>query len=223
MMDAAVDTAVVDEAGATLSFNVGGGTDIPDDGSPHKVTLGFHELPVRLDYLTAPKLVTQAYRRVRATNSGAATLLPGPAQIFYAGEYVGSTTLRTVAPGQQFELFLGVDDRITVERNLVSGTVDKKFLQDVRRLSYTYEIKVTNLRDRPETLTIDDQLPVSRHESVRIRRQEIQPPPTRETDLGKLTWELLLPPGGSAIIRFSFTIESPRDLELVNLPALSDS
>lgn len=219
---AEVETAQVEESGGTLTFNVSGGTDIPDDGSPHKVTLGFHEFPARVDYFVVPKLVSQAYRRARATNAGNATLLPGAAQVFFEGEFVGTTQLKTIAPGQECELFLGVDDRIQVERKLVTGSVDKKFMQDVRRLTYAYEIKITNLRDRTEKITVEDQVPVPRHEFVKIRRGEVQPAPARENDLGKLTWELLLPPGRTGTIRFAFTIESPRDLRLTGLPPLAD-
>ncbi len=221
LIEAEVEVATVDDTGATLTFNVSGGTDIPDDGSPHKVTLGFHGFPARLDYFAAPKLVTQAYRRAKVTNSGPSTLLPGPAQIFYEGEYIGATSLKAIASGQEFELFLGIDDRITVERKLTAGSVDKKFMQDVRRLTYAYEIRVANLRETLETVTVEDQVPVSRHELVKIRRQEVQPAPTREDDLGKLTWELRLAPGRSATVRFGFTVEAPRDLQLEGLPPIS--
>lgn len=222
MLQSVQETASVEETGASVTFSVSGGTDIPDDGSPHKVGLGDYDLPLVLDYVTAPKLVSQAYRRARVTNASPAILLPGQAQIFEGEEYIGSTQIKNTAPGQQWELFLGVDDRIQVERKLTEGSVDKKLLVDVRRMTYAYEIKVRNLKPTPEKVTVLDQLPVSRHESVKIRRGDVRPQPAAETELGEARWELQMAPGQETVLRFGFTIEAPRDLQLIGLPPLRD-
>jgi uncharacterized protein (TIGR02231 family) len=221
-MEAVEQVARVEESGVTVTFRVPGRTGIPGDGSPHKVTLGNHDFSARLDYVTAPKLVTQAYRRARAINESDALLLPGPAQIFHEDEYVGSTSLKTIAPGQEFEVYLGVDDRIKVERKLVEGSVDKKLLVQVRRLTYAYEIQVTNLKSGRETVTLFDQVPVPRHESVKVRRHEGRPAPVEETELGRLKWEISLDPGQAKTVQFGFTIESPREMELAGLPPLEE-
>lgn len=223
MMESVPEEAEIEETGASVTFSVSGGTDIPDDGSPHKVTLGDYDLPLQLDYVTAPKLVAQAYRRAKVTNASPAILLPGKAQIFEEEEYVGSTQIKNTAPGQEWDLFLGVDDRIRVERKLTEGTVDKKLLVDVRRMTYAYEIKVKNLKSGPEKVTVLDQLPVSRHELVKVRRGDVKPQPARETEMGEARWELQLAPGQEAVIRFGFTIEAPRDLHLTGLPPLREA
>jgi hypothetical protein len=115
-------------------------------------------------------------------------------------------------------VFLGVDDRIKVERKLVEGSVDKKFLQDARRLTYAYEVKVTNLKTRRETVTVLEQLPIPRHEAVKVKRLEPRPAPTEETELGCLRWELVLEPGQERALRFGFAVEAPRHLRLEGLP-----
>jgi len=218
MQEAVIETASVTESGPAVSFGISGRTGVPSDGSPHKVTLASPEFPARLDYVTAPKLINQAFRRARAINETKLILLPGSAQVFYEDEFVGGTRLKTLAPGQEVELYLGVDDRVHVERKLVAGTVDRKFLADVRRSSYSYEVSVTNLREGPQTVTILDQLPVSRHESIKVRRGEVRPEPAEQTDLGSLRWELLLEPRQSRTARFAFTVEAPRDLAFIGLP-----
>jgi uncharacterized protein (TIGR02231 family) len=208
------------EPGAAVSFHVPGSPDIPSDGSPHKVTLAGHEFPAALDYVTAPKLVAQAYRRARITNTSRALLLPGSAAIFLGDEFIGSTALRTVAPGQEWEVFLGVDDRIQVERKLVAGSVDKKLLADVRRMSYAYEIRLTNLKEHPVKVTVLDQVPVSRNEAVKVRTTELRPTTAAEPELGRLKWEMELPPGEEKSVRFGFTVEAARHVTLHGLPDL---
>jgi uncharacterized protein (TIGR02231 family) len=221
-LDADVATAEVEESGAAVTFRIGGRSGVPSDGSPHKVTIGHFGLPCRLDYVTAPKLAQQAYRRATVTNDSEAIFLPGAAQIFVGDEFIGSTALKTVAPRQEFEVYLGVDDRIKVERELVTGSVDKKFLQDKAILTYAYTIKVSNLKSSREPVTVCDQIPISRHELVRVRRQDVTPKPNEETDMGELKWTLTLAPNETREIRFEFTIERPRDLQLVGLPPLRE-
>jgi uncharacterized protein (TIGR02231 family) len=220
-------TAEVEETGAALTFRVAKPATIPSDGSPHKTTVAALSLVPRLDYVAVPKLVSQAYRRATVTNDTDYVFLPGPANVFYGGEYVGTTTLATivsgqepgaVAPGQEFKVFLGVDERIKISRELVASEVDKKFIGDKRRLHYAYRIKVQNLRDGQEKIIVSDQIPVARHEEIKVRRDMAEPKPTKQTELGTLEWELDLEPGEEQAIRFDFNVEHPRSLAVIGLP-----
>ena len=220
-------TAEVEESGAALTFRVAKPATIPSDGSPHKTTVAALSLTPQLDYVAAPKLVSQAYRRATVTNDTDYVFLPGPANIFYGGEYVGTTTLATivqgqepgaVAPGQEFKVFLGVDERIKVSRELVASEVDKKLIGDKRRLHYAYRIKVQNLRDGQEKIIVSDQIPVARHEEIKVRLDMAEPKPTKQTELGILEWELDLEPGEERAIRFDFNVEHPRSLTVIGLP-----
>lgn len=222
LRDAVVEMAAVEESGPSVTFNISGRSGIPSDGSPHKVTLGDGDLSGRLDYVTAPRMTQQAYLRARVKNTGAAVLLPGPVQLFHEDEYVGTTHIKTIAPGEEFDVYLGIDDRIKVERKMVEGSVDKKLLQDIRRMTYAYEIKLTNLKSTRETVTVLDQLPLSRHEGIKIRKGEIKPPPSEETEMGRLKWELVLAPGQTQTVRFAFTIEAQRSLSVEGLPPLKE-
>jgi len=220
-------TAEVEETGAALTFHVAKPATIPSDGSPHKTTVAALSLTPRLDYVAVPKRVSQAYRRATVTNDTDYVFLPGPANVFYGGEYVGTTTLATIAPGQEpgaiapgqeFKVFLGVDERIKVSRELVASEVDKKFIGDKRRLHYAYRIKVQNLRDGRQKVTVSDQIPVARHEEIKIRLDMAEPKPTQQTELGILEWKLGLEPGQEQTIRFDFNVEHPRSLAVIGLP-----
>jgi uncharacterized protein (TIGR02231 family) len=220
-------TAEVEETGAALTFRVAKPTTIPSDGSPHKTTVATLSLTPGMDYVAVPKLVSQAYRRATVTNDTDYVFLPGPANIFYGGEYVGTSTLATivsgqkpgaVAPGQEFKVFLGVDERIKVSRELAASEVDKKFIGDKRRLHYAYRIKVQNLRDGREKIIVSDQIPVARHEEIKVRLDMAEPKPNQQTELGILEWELDLEPGEERAIRFDFNVEHPRSLAVIGLP-----
>lgn len=210
--------AEVAAQGAAVTYRLSDRADVPGNGDPRKVAISNFKLQPKLDYVTAPKLADAAYRRAKVKNDSPYSLLPGRAQLFEDNEYLGATDLDLVAPGEEFELTLGADDRVRVERELKQREVDKKLIGDRRRIRYGYEIKVTNLRDAQQTVTVYDQMPVARHESIKVKLERAEPPASEQTELNVLEWKLTLPPSGSQTVRFDFIVEYPRDMEVVGLP-----
>lgn len=211
-------TAEVQSEGATVTFRLPRPANIPADGSSHKVTVAEAELTAELDYITTPRLAQAVYRRAKVTNSSELTLLPGKANLFHGGEYVGTTELERVAPGEEVELYLGVDDRLPVERELVRHDVDKRILGGKRRLHYAYKITVQNLTAQEARVVVKDQIPVPQHEAIKVRLDDADPRPDKQDDLGIMEWHLTLPPQGKQIIRYEFTVEHPPEMEVVGLP-----
>jgi len=218
VLEAAVATAAVDTSGAAVTYQVPGTATIPADGAPHKVTVARFELAPELDYVTAPKLVETAYRRAKVTNDSPYTLLPGAANLFAGDEFIGATELELVAPQGEIELYLGADDRVKVERELKRREVDKRLIGDRRRLSYGYEITLENLLPVEAQVILHDQIPVPRHEDVKVKLEFADPKPTQQTELNLLNWELVLAAGESRVVRFDFTVEYPRTMSLMGLP-----
>ena len=210
--------ASVESAGASVTFRLAQKATLPADGQPHKVTVAIARLDSRLDYVSAPKLAEAAFRRATVKNASELMLLPGQASLFIEGDFIGATTLKQIAPGEEFEFHLGVDDRVFVKRELKARDVDKKFLQDKRQLHYGYEIEVRNLRGEKIALELRDQLPVSRHESVKVKLDSTDPKPAETSELGELTWKLSLEPDAVRFVRFDFSVEHPRDVHVAGLP-----
>ncbi|NIP35116.1 MAG: mucoidy inhibitor MuiA family protein, partial [Gemmatimonadetes bacterium] len=208
----------VEASGAAVTYRVPGAVAIPADGAPHKVAVARFELTPELDYVAAPKLVEAAYRRASLTNDSPYTLLPGPANLFAGEEFIGTTQLELVAPQGEVELYLGADDRVKVERELKRREVDKRLIGDRRRLRYGYEIALENRLPAEAQITLHDQIPVSRHEDIKVKLESADPQPTERTELNLLDWELTLAPGERRVVRFDFTVEHPRDMGLLGLP-----
>ena len=157
-------TAKVSKEGSTVSFQVGGNTNIPSDGTPHKVTIFSENYPSKPEYIAVPRLVSFAYLQTIVTNPiTGATLLPGKANIFRDNTFVGTMQLENVSPGEEFKLNLGIDEGLKIERELVERQVDKKLISQQRRTSYAYRLNVTNLQQVQVHLTLKEQLPVSRN------------------------------------------------------------
>ena len=218
MESAETASAAVEAQGPTAIFRVTGRSSVPSDGSPHKVLIGEFPLEHRIDYITAPKLAAEAYRRATITNSSPVVLLPGRAQIFADSRMIGATRIPLVPPRGELELSLGVDDRVKVKREMVGGGAEKKLLQDRRVLSHAFRIEVSNLTGRRQRVVVRDQLPISRDDRIRVRDARLVPAPTEQDRMGRLEWALDIEDGAKREISIGYTIEHPRDLRVLNLP-----
>jgi len=214
----AFDPAAVSESGAALTYTLAARADIPSTGDPCKVTVAAFALKPILDYVTAPKREQACYRRARVKNDSAYSLLPGSAQLFEGDEYLGAANLEFAAPGQDFELALGPDERLRVERKLTGRDVDKTLIGDRRRIRYGYSIEVENLRQAAQTVIVRDQLPVPRDEQIKVRLETADPKPTEQTDLNQLEWKIDLDQGAKQKVRFEFSVEYPRAMVVAGLP-----
>jgi uncharacterized protein (TIGR02231 family) len=212
---AKIAEASVESTGGTVTYRVARPVAIPSDGSPHRTMITTFDLPAKLDYITAPKLATEAYLRAKVTNRGDYTLLPGEATVFNNDEFVGSTRLDLTAPNEEFELQLGIDDRVKVERELIGRDVSKTLIGNIRKTQVAYRIKLTSLLDHPATVTVLDQVPHSQHEEVKVKLGDFVPRATEVEDLGNVRWELQLQPKAKLDITFGFILEHPRDKQIV--------
>jgi uncharacterized protein (TIGR02231 family) len=196
------------ESEAGLTYTVARPLAVPGDGGPHKTLIARFGAEAVLDYLTVPVLAPEAYLRATVTN-GQLLLLPGQARIFHGQQFVGETRLEVVAPGEEFEVQLGVDDQIKVERKLKRRTTSKAMLGGNRTIDIGYEITVENHRNRRVTVSLHDHIPVSTDGDIKVKSRETTPPPASTDDLGELTWNIALTPGESATVTHRFTVEHP--------------
>ncbi len=206
-----------DSVGAGLVYRVQRPLAVPADGGPHKTSIGRFGLDAALDHLAVPVLAPEAYLRATVTNTSPLLLLPGPARIFHGTQFVGETSLETVAGGEEFELQLGVDDQIRVERKLRRRSTGKAVIGGTRTIDVGYDIIVENHRHSRTRVSVHDRIPVSTDGDIRVRLRETSPAPATQTDLGELTWELSLDGGQEATVRYRFTVEHPAQVTVTGI------
>ncbi|WBB82582.1 DUF4139 domain-containing protein [Micromonospora sp. WMMD882] len=187
---------------------------VPADGTAHRATVAVLELPASLDHVTAPVREPVAHLRATVRNTSSHTLLPGPAAIFHGPDFVGGTRLTAWAPGEETELALGLDDRLRVERKLTRRSDTRATLGSTRRREVEYAVTVANHTPRPATVTVLDQLPVSRDEGVVVRETRLDPTPDERTELGELTWRLRLAPGATGQVTLGFRVDVAKGVDL---------
>lgn len=216
-LDAEEPSAEVHASGAAVTYTIPGTVTIPPDGAGHRVTVARFSLPPRMDYVIAPGVVEAAYRRARIINDSPYLLLEGSASLFAGDEFVGTTRLDRTAPQAELEIFLGVDDRLRVEREMKRREADRRLLGGRSVLRYGYEITVENLLPHAADVVVHDQIPVSRQDDIQVKLESSEPGPTEHSELNLLRWEMNLKPSERRLVRFDFHVESPRGMPIQGL------
>lgn len=215
--EAVITNATVEKSGGVVTFDVSGGSNIPNDNNPHKVTIFRDRFPLEWNYLAIPKLVNFAYIQATVTNPiEGVTLLPGTANIFRDNVFVGTTKLSNIVPGETFKLDLGIEEQLKIERDLVERQVDKKFIGDRKKIIYTYRLIITNLLERNSLLELKEQLPISKSEKIKVRLERATPK-IEPKEMGILEWKLNLTPQEKTEVSYQFIVEYPSDLTLTGL------
>jgi len=137
--------------------------------------------------------------------------LPGEASIFHENDFVGKTTLETISPTEEFEVQLGVDDRIKIERELLTRDTGRNRLGTRQQLSYRYAVKLTNLLQKATKISVQDGYPLPDNSDIKVKLESVSPAPDEENDLHILTWEVDLPDDKQRTIEMAFTIDYGRN------------
>lgn len=208
--------ASVESEGATVEFALPHRLSVPGDGQGHRVSIATREFPGKFDFFAIPRRMDLAYGRASVTNNSPLSLLEGQVSVFRDGVFIGRSTLQNTSPNGEFQLFLGPDEQVRAKRELASRETDKNFIGSQKRVHFAYSIEVQNLKPRAVKLQVQDQIPVSRTENIKVRLRSSAPEAT-PGDLGLLNWELQLQPNEKRTLRFDFNVEAPRETNIVGL------
>ena len=203
--------AIAETKGVSTSFRIRKKSDILTGEDPRKVTILRKTFAAELSHAAVPKLQESVFLTGTTVNDTSFPLLGGQAQVYVDGDFVGNTMLENIAPGESFDLSLGIDEGIRVKHELEqkikhpAGILGKN-----ARTDYVFKITVENYKSDAVVCKIFDQVPRSQHALLAVRDVELIPEPgewNRET--GQLTWLLALEPGQTKEISISFVVSYP--------------
>jgi uncharacterized protein (TIGR02231 family) len=211
------------QTGATsVVFNVGGKAKIVSDALQHRVFITSLDVGAYFRYSTAPKLSMFAYLKAKVKNEGDFPLLQGESKVFLDGNFVSDSSVDATAPGQEFWVFLGVDEGVKVDYKLVKKVKDEGGVFDKKnRYVYQYETTVSNAKKVDIELVLWDQLPISGDKSVVVKL--LDPKYSKDTEALKkneqdiFEWLFNIKAGEKVKLPFSFSVEYPQDSYLEGL------
>jgi uncharacterized protein (TIGR02231 family) len=130
--------------------------------------------------------------------------------------FVGTVQLENIAPGQEFQVYAGIEEKIKIERDLIERQVDKKLIGNNARIVYTYRLLITNLLAKQINLKLIEQIPISRSEQVKVRLTRTHPQ-ISVGEMGKLEWNITIPAQAKQEVDYQFTVEHRYQLAVVGL------
>jgi uncharacterized protein (TIGR02231 family) len=172
---AAVATAGVMGGGqsmGSIAYEIKRPSTVGCDGTPKRLTVGILNLQAEVTHYVVPSVTEAAYLRATLLNVTDYHILSSPdVSIFFGNSFVSRTNLRSVAPGESFDLFLGKDPACRVTRLPDRVTTGKKSILGFSKTTsivYQHNTVLVNSKAVPMTIALVEALPRSRDEGVKV-------------------------------------------------------
>ena len=216
--------ATAEEKGIAVSYQLPSKITVKADNSENKFPVSSQDLEAEFEYSSYPRVSPFAYLGSRVINSKILQLLAGRVNIFLEGDFVGTSTIGNIAPGEEFDLYLGIDENVKVKRELLEKKVDKTLIAGIlsrtKKTTFKYRIIVENYKSDKITIKLFEAIPVSEDDRINIKVNEINTEPDEkdwDDRRGIWLWELELGPQEEKEIQYAFTIEHPREMQIEGL------
>ncbi|MDY6801123.1 MAG: DUF4139 domain-containing protein [Bacteroidota bacterium] len=198
-----------------VSFVIDVPYSIPSDGQKYLVQVNSFTLNANYTYFTVPKIDETAYLLAKITGWEEYNLLPGRANIFFEGAFVGTSTINPAVSVDTLDLSLGRDESVVVTRTKIKDLESRSFLGLNKKETYGWEIKIKNTKRSDIAIIVEDQFPVSTHEDIEVEYLEKSGAKVNNTN-GKLTWDFKIKALESKALQIKFAVKYPKDKK-VNL------
>lgn len=177
---------------------------------PTMVDIRTHELKAEYVYAVAPKLDRDAFLIARATGWEQLSLLPGEANLFFEGTFVGKSVLDPNSIRDTLNISLGRDKRIVVKREKLLDFNSRKLIGTNQKETHAFEISVRNTKADPIKIIVEDQMPISQTSQIEVTTLDLGGARYNSVT-GKMVWEISLNPGETRKMVYKFEVKYPKD------------
>lgn len=183
---------------------------------PTTVDIGRHELKSTYRYAAAPKLDPDAFLMAGTTGWADFNLLPGEANVFFEGTFVGKTFIDPQSVRDTLNLSLGRDKRIAMKRVKVKDFNSHVIIGLNQKESHGFEIEVRNNQSETIVITVEDHIPVSQNSQIEVSLidgggAKFSP------GSGKLVWDITLRPNETRRLTYQFEVKFPKEKLIAGL------
>ncbi len=198
----------------TIEFAIDAPFSVPSDGMAHTVAVKTHSVPAIYKHYCTPKLDKDAFLYARTTGWEDLNLLPGQANVFFEGTYVGQSYLNIQSTADTLDISLGRDKGVVVERIRRKSTNDKSVISGKRTIMVGFDISVRNTKGSAIDIEVRDQHPLSPRSEIKVELKEKGDAAVNE-QTGQLTWNIRVEPKSTKKLGFAYEVEHPKDMPVV--------
>ena len=210
------DYVAVAENELNVTYDIDMPYNIPGNGKSQSIDLQTRTANAEYKYYCAPKLDAETYLLAEIADWSGLGLLSGPANITYAGTYLGETMLDASSTREKLTLTLGTDTRVSVKREKMTDFSTTRAIGSDTQQTFTYQLTVRNNQSKAIRMTLKDQYQISTMKNVQVtlNTKETTPWTANIEELGVITWEEELAPGETKTYRISYTVKYPKNMRL---------
>lgn len=187
---------------------------IPSDGVPHTVGVKNHSIAATYKHYATPKLDKDAFLYARTTGWEDLNLLPGEANVFFEGTFVGQSYLQLDLPKDTLDISLGRDKGVVVERVKRKASNEKAVIGGSRTVTIGWDLTIRNTKGTSVDLEVRDQHPMSPQSEIEVKLVEKGGAVVNENN-GMLIWNINLAAKETKKLGFAYTVKHPKDMPVV--------
>jgi len=214
----------VEEKGIAVLYKLSKKATVKSDGSEHKLPISSQVLNAKFEYSTYPRAVLNAYLGSRVTNAPNLQLLAGRVNIFLDGDFVGTSGIDNIGPGEEFDLYLGADENVKVKREQIEKKVDETLIAGIpaatKRTIFKYKLTVENYKSKKVNVKLFEAMPVSEDDRIKVKIDKVSLEPKQKDwkdRKGVWLWEIELEPRSKKEIFYNFIVDHPREMQIEGL------
>jgi uncharacterized protein (TIGR02231 family) len=197
-------------------FEIGLPYNVASSSKPTLVDVRSYEMKADYEYSVAPKLDRDGFLLGKAVGWEEFNLLPGEANVFFEGTFVGKSYIDPNNIKDTLSVSLGRDKRIVVKREKLKDYSSRKAIGGNQRDSYAWEISVRNTKSEPVKIAVEDQVPVSQNSQIEVTVTD-GGGARYNKDTGKLIWNMVLQPNETKKVVFKYEVKYPKDKQVSGL------
>lgn len=206
----------VSESTLSVNFNIEIPYSISSSGNPELVDIQSFDLPAEYNFIAVPKYATNAFLVANVKDWEKLNLLPGQANIYFEGAYIGQTYLNGSITESELKVSLGAAPKIIVERKELTNFKTKRIIGGNIKEEFVYETTIRNTSTAAVSLIVEEQIPVSQDNRIEVSF-ETPNGMEFEKEKGKLTYKITILPNQSVVKKLSYEVKYPKDLQISNL------
>ncbi len=207
------------EAGVAIWYPLPGRYTIKSGDQERKVLIKKTTFDAEFEYFTMPRVNQTAFLTGKAKNTSDYLFISGEANTYVGDDFTGKIYFPTIAPDESTAVSLGADERVKVTREAKKMLVKKGGLFGGKtKYEFTYENVIENFHTKEIKCKIVDQTPIPADPKIKVGSLQFEPKPAEEDkDRSIYYWPTSIKPKGKYIIKVSFTVEAPADIEIQGL------
>ncbi len=210
------DMVVMEENQLVTEFDIQLPYTVLSNGKDVMMDIQSHNLPASYAYYTTPKMDKDAFLIANITGWEKLSLLPGNANVYLENSYVGESYVNPSVTTDTLQLSFGRDKRIIVKREKVKDMNSTKFIGGNVEKDFLFETTIRNTKKDNVTITIEDQIPLSTDENIKITKGELSGG-NLNAETGMINWKIELKPGETKSIRLGYKVKYPKDKQIPGL------